>query len=96
LRCPSAAIALEQRVNSWIRKTSRLSLDADDIGTRIADYKSVQLGTHIFEETAMYKLLAGLLAVTFILSGCNTISGAGKDMERGGEKIQDKAEKAKN
>ena len=44
----------------------------------------------------MYKLLAGLLAVAFILSGCNTIQGAGKDMERGGEKIQDKAEKAKN
>ena len=44
----------------------------------------------------MYKLLAGLLAVSFILSGCNTIEGAGKDMERGGEKIQDKAEKAKN
>jgi predicted small secreted protein len=44
----------------------------------------------------MYKLLAGLLAVAFILSGCNTIQGAGKDMERGGEKIQDKAEKAKS
>ena len=44
----------------------------------------------------MYKLLAGLLAVAFIVSGCNTIQGAGKDMERGGEKIQDKAEKAKN
>jgi predicted small secreted protein len=44
----------------------------------------------------MYKLLAGLLAVTFILSGCNTMAGAGKDIERGGEKIQDKAEKAKS
>jgi entericidin B len=44
----------------------------------------------------MYKLLAGLLAVAFILTGCNTMEGAGKDIERGGEKIQDKAEKAKN
>ena len=41
------------------------------------------------------KLLACMLAVSFVLSGCNTIQGAGKDMERGGEKIQDTAEKAK-
>jgi predicted small secreted protein len=41
------------------------------------------------------KLLACLLAVAFVSSGCNTIQGAGKDLERGGEKIQDTAEKAK-
>ena len=41
------------------------------------------------------KLTACMLAITFVLSGCNTIQGAGKDMERGGEKIQDAAEKAK-
>ena len=69
--------------------------DAVDIGTPIADVKRVQLGTHL-KETVMYKLLAALLAVGFILSGCNTMEGAGKDIERGGEKIQDKAEKAKN
>jgi entericidin B len=46
-------------------------------------------------ETNMYtKLLALTLAVSFVLSGCNTIQGAGKDLERGGEKIQDSAEKA--
>ncbi len=41
------------------------------------------------------KLLACMLAVALVLSGCNTIQGAGKDLELGGEKIQDTAEKAK-
>ena len=35
-------------------------------------------------------VLAGFLA------GCNTIQGAGEDLERGGEKIQDKAQEKKN
>ena len=42
------------------------------------------------------KIVALMLAVSFILCGCNTIQGAGKDLERGGQKIQDTAEKAKN
>lgn len=33
--------------------------------------------------------LAGLVAA---LSACNTMHGAGKDIERGGEKIQQKAD----
>ena len=41
------------------------------------------------------KFLALMLAVSFVLSGCNTIQGVGKDLERGGEKIQETAEKAK-
>jgi entericidin B len=36
--------------------------------------------------TALF--LAGSLAT---LVGCNTMEGAGKDLERGGEKIQEKA-----
>ncbi|CAG9170576.1 hypothetical protein LMG23992_01651 [Cupriavidus laharis] len=35
--------------------------------------------------------LAGMLVIT----GCNTISGAGKDIERGGEKVQGAAENTK-
>jgi entericidin B len=41
------------------------------------------------------KLFKSLAKVTFVLSvlvlvpACNTMHGAGKDMERGGEKIQD-------
>ena len=42
------------------------------------------------------KLLAFLTALALIgplsaISGCNTVAGAGKDIERGGEKIQGEA-----
>ncbi len=40
------------------------------------------------------RLIAALIAA-MVLAGCNTIEGAGKDVERGGEKIQDAAGKAK-
>jgi entericidin B len=36
------------------------------------------------------KILAVLMLAGFI-AGCNTMEGAGKDLERGGEKIQEKA-----
>ena len=32
-----------------------------------------------------------LLAVIGTLTGCNTMQGLGKDVERGGEKLQDEA-----
>ncbi|KRC71664.1 entericidin [Achromobacter sp. Root83] len=35
--------------------------------------------------------LALMLAVTAMTAGCNTMEGAGKDIERGGEKIQNQA-----
>jgi len=37
-------------------------------------------------------LLVVLLAMAAISAGCNTIAGAGKDIERGGEKIQKAAD----
>ncbi len=36
----------------------------------------------------MLKRLLAVLAVVGILAGCNTIAGAGMDIERAGEKIQ--------
>jgi len=41
----------------------------------------------------MKNLLAvfALMFAAGVLVGCNTLQGAGKDIERGGEKIQDKA-----
>jgi predicted small secreted protein len=44
----------------------------------------------------MKKLLA-LFALTgvVLVTGCNTMSGAGKDIERGGEKVQGAAESTK-
>jgi entericidin B len=47
----------------------------------------------------MKRLLALMLATSYVLlaglSGCNTIQGAGKDVERGGEKIQKEAQENK-
>ncbi len=43
----------------------------------------------------MKKAIALLLLVGsgIVLSGCNTMNGMGKDIERGGEKVQDAAKK---
>lgn len=37
-----------------------------------------------------FKLILAMLAAT-VLAGCNTMHGAGEDIERGGEKIQESA-----
>lgn len=43
------------------------------------------------------KTLTSLFVIMFLtgtvaaITGCNTMEGAGKDLERGGEKIQEKA-----
>lgn len=42
-------------------------------------------------ERSFFALLAVMIVVG-TASGCNTLKGAGKDIERGGEAIQDAAE----
>jgi len=39
----------------------------------------------------MRATVAMLLAAMFVLAGCNTMQGVGKDIERGGEKLQKSA-----
>jgi predicted small secreted protein len=39
--------------------------------------------------------IAAVIASTLAFVGCNTVQGAGKDIERGGEKIQDAAQDVK-
>lgn len=40
----------------------------------------------------MKTLFTLLMSSAFVvLAGCNTVAGAGKDIERGGEKVQDTA-----
>jgi entericidin A len=34
-------------------------------------------------------LLATILTISFLLAGCNTIKGAGKDIQKAGEAIED-------
>ena len=43
----------------------------------------------------MKMTIAMLIAAMFAIAGCNTIEGAGKDIEAGGEKVQDAAENVK-
>ena len=47
----------------------------------------------------MKRLIALVLAASYVmlagLAGCNTVQGAGKDIERGGEKIQKEAQENK-
>jgi predicted small secreted protein len=48
------------------------------------------------KEEQMRTLLAALaIALMATITGCNTIEGAGKDLERGGEKVQDTARDVK-
>lgn len=48
------------------------------------------------------KMLVPLLAAVFVLgslgalTGCNTIEGAGKDIEKGGKAVKDEAREQKN
>ena len=36
-------------------------------------------------------MMLGMLGPLSAISGCNTVAGAGKDIERGGDKIQSEA-----
>ena len=47
----------------------------------------------------MKRILAAAMLATFsmaILSGCNTVAGAGKDVQKVGEKVEDKAQDCKD
>ena len=39
------------------------------------------------------KKVVVLLAVAFVLAGCNTMKGFGQDVQKAGEKIEDSAKK---
>jgi predicted small secreted protein len=51
--------------------------------------KEIQMFKRITASTVLTAFLAGLIAS---LVGCNTMHGAGEDIEKGGEKIQEKAD----
>lgn len=49
----------------------------------------------IRNENPILRMLLAAAALAFVLpqlTGCNTMRGAGKDIERAGEKIQEKAD----
>ena len=39
----------------------------------------------------MFKRILALIALGITLAGCNTMAGVGRDIERGGEKLQGQA-----
>lgn len=41
----------------------------------------------------MFRTFIAMVLIGFFTAGCNTMAGAGKDIERGGEKIQGSAER---
>jgi entericidin B len=41
----------------------------------------------------MIRKLSALFLLGLFLTGCNTMSGVGRDIERGGEKLQGSAER---
>jgi predicted small secreted protein len=41
----------------------------------------------------MSKTILALLATLFVLAGCNTIRGAGQDLQKAGQSIEDAARK---
>lgn len=43
----------------------------------------------------MKKLIAVIVGSAFMLAACNTMEGLGRDVERGGQKIENKAQDAK-
>jgi entericidin B len=43
----------------------------------------------------MLKRIIALLVLSGFIAGCNTMSGVGRDIERGGEKLQNSADKTK-
>ena len=44
----------------------------------------------------MGKLGVAMLLCMVVLAGCNTVAGAGKDMQKAGEKVEDKAQDCKD
>ena len=43
----------------------------------------------------LLKVIAATLALSFAVGACNTIAGAGQDIQKGGEKIERAADKAR-
>ena len=43
----------------------------------------------------MFRTVIAALFIAFFAAGCNTMAGAGQDLERGGQKIENAAERNK-
>ncbi len=68
---------------------------------RLAAIRGCGVTNQLHERDIMKRLIALALSAAFalpsfaLLSGCNTVEGAGKDIQAGGEKIKDEAKENK-
>jgi entericidin B len=58
---------------------------------REAEGAQVQFTFEDTMEAVMIRRMLALIALGLTLAGCNTMSGIGRDIERGGEKLQGEA-----
>jgi len=57
-------------------------------------FKSIANTLLLFvKERTMKAMMSLLIAATFVLAGCNTMHGLGHDVEKVGDKIQEKSAK---
>jgi predicted small secreted protein len=67
-------------------------------GTRVAAHRSHvarRCATHHDRGDSTMKRLIWAVLAAAVLAGCNTMHGLGEDIERGGEKLQNSADKKK-
>jgi predicted small secreted protein len=55
-------------------------------------FNQLQRSTTMFQKISTFLIAASML----VMFGCNTMAGAGKDIQKGGEKIQNSADKNKS
>jgi predicted small secreted protein len=79
----------------------RSDRSCDPHGTRVATSKTrasnpfvhqPQRSTTMFQKISTFLIAASML----VMFGCNTMAGAGKDIQKGGEKLENSADKNKN
>jgi entericidin B len=65
--------------------------------TEVANQKQevIFMNRHYFRKVFAALILAGSLATILGSFACNTVHGLGEDIERGGEKTQDAADRVK-
>ena len=93
---PSSSVVQQSACQPPARAGQRVAL-ADGRGTAIADYSAVLFSAgillHALFVMMLFALAVGTSALT--LTGCNTVSGAGKDLSAAGNKVTEEAQEHK-
>ena len=85
-------------------KTYQTSIGFYDLAVAVPSMKAAleAWGAHsnlfhqgVAVETDEAAVIAATLALSFAVGACNTVAGAGQDIQKGGEKIEKAADKAR-